>query len=311
MQPTAQELKQRFIRLARAGKFEHIQKRTTFNLPLPTLGGHVFWETIAAGNWRLQINSVFGNWRIIDKDNIRLAWGTDLDQLADYHEDRPISIVANYFDDGESFSHIAASAPTGKSVFLIHGWGVRARSMQALAKALAEKGFDAYNYDYPTSERIIQEHSDIFLDKLRQRLSTLPKDEKIFFLTHSMGGLLLRTALSKMSEAECKRISAIVMLGPPNQGTPLAYFGKVISVLNHSLKDMTPDEDSHTMTIASPAFLPPVCVIAGKDDGKVPLTSTHLPENTETKHIIVPSDHPGLRNPETVLSHILAFFEQY
>ena len=185
--------------------------------------------------------------------------------------------------------------------------------MQALANAMAEHGYDAYNYDYPTSKHTIQEHADIFLANLRKILATLPVDEKVFFLTHSMGGLLLRTALVQMREEECRRITAIVMLGPPNQGSHLAYLGKLpfVEDFNASLADMTPESDSHTMTIPAPPYLPPVCIIAGDSDGKVPLSSTHLPGNAETKHIIVPATHPGLRNPDNVLQHILEFFATF
>ncbi len=313
MQPSQEELTQRFSQLVNDGEFEELLKRTTFNITTPTLGGHVFWQTTKAGCWRLQINAVFGNWRILDDDGFRHAWGTSLEQLADFLFNRPLSILANYLDEGESFSRTPSPTPTGKTLFLIHGWGVRARSMQELASAMSDHGFDAYNYDYPTSQHTIQEHADIFLDNLRKIIATLPEDEKIFFLTHSMGGLLLRTALAKMTEEECRRITAIVMLGPPNQGSGLAYLGKLpfVEEFNASLGDMTPEPDSHTMTIPAPPYLPPVCIIAGKHDGKVALSKTHLPDNAETKHIVVPSTHPGLRTPENVLQHILAFFNTF
>ncbi|MBR4222350.1 MAG: hypothetical protein IKR81_14405, partial [Victivallales bacterium] len=105
----------------------------------------------------------------------------------------------------------------------------------------------------------------------------------------------------------------IVMLGPPNHGSYLAYLGKLpfVEDINESLKDMTPEPDSHTMTIPAPPCLPPVCIIAGKYDGKVPLDKTHLPDNAEKKHIVVSSTHPGLRNPENVLQHILEFFNTF
>ena len=36
----------------------------------------VFWNTLNNVNgWRLQQNKVFGNYRIIDPNNIRKAWG--------------------------------------------------------------------------------------------------------------------------------------------------------------------------------------------------------------------------------------------
>jgi hypothetical protein len=46
------------------------------NIPTKTMGGYVFWKDIANVNgWRLQRNQVFGNYRILDPNNIRRAWG--------------------------------------------------------------------------------------------------------------------------------------------------------------------------------------------------------------------------------------------
>jgi len=47
------------------------------NIPLKTMGGHVFWTTLAEANgWKLQQNMVTHHARILDDDNTRIAWGT-------------------------------------------------------------------------------------------------------------------------------------------------------------------------------------------------------------------------------------------
>ncbi|MDR3109046.1 MAG: hypothetical protein LBU65_05075 [Planctomycetaceae bacterium] len=47
-----------------------------WNVPMPTMGGKVFWKTIAdVDGWRVQQNKVFGNCRILDPNNVRRAWG--------------------------------------------------------------------------------------------------------------------------------------------------------------------------------------------------------------------------------------------
>lgn len=222
-------------------------------------------------------------------------------------------VLTNYFERGYRF-HKLESVPASrkqerKAVFLIHGWGVRAVSMMRLASALADEGFTVYNYDYPTSKRNIEEHSGIFLALYRRILNT-EKPANAYFVTHSMGGILLRAALSQMSETECRRMDAVVMLGPPNRGSVLAYFGKnkVARGINASLADMTPSEDSYVQNIPPPPFLPPVGIIAGKYDGKVALASTFLPDGLPCRHTIVPCTHPGLRNPKYTLAPILSFF---
>ena len=101
-------------------------------------------------------------------------------------------IVANYFERGYRFRRIEAGnaihTQSPKAVFLIHGWGVRAVSMDHLADALADIDFTVFNYDYPTAERNIEEHAQIFLDLYRRTLRREHIARKVYFLTHSMAG---------------------------------------------------------------------------------------------------------------------------
>jgi hypothetical protein len=47
------------------------------NIPMPTMGGEVFWNTLASCNgYRLQQNMFTQHARILDSNNIRIAWGT-------------------------------------------------------------------------------------------------------------------------------------------------------------------------------------------------------------------------------------------
>ena len=224
-------------------------------------------------------------------------------------------IVANYFARGCRFHRIEADHPSTEPsrrdvVFLIHGWGVRAASMEKLARALTEAGYLVYNYDYPTAKRNIEEHARIFLDLYRRTLRHEHITRNVYFLTHSMGGILLRAAMAEMSETECRRIEAIVMLAPPNQGSLLAHLGRNFAVrsFNASLADMTTDRDSYVRKIPAPPFLPPVGIIAGRFDGKVTQNSTSLPEGQPFLRTVVDCTHPGLRCPKNTLKPILTFF---
>ena len=305
------ELIQAFKELAGNGQLEQrLGSHSTFNVNWRTSGGLTWWDTHEANGWKLQVNIISGWWRILDRNNMRAARGTTEEQLRNLLEDRPTSVFSNYFDRGYRFSKTPAANATGKTVILIHGWGVRAYSMQELAKALAEQGFDAFNYDYHSSERSIASHVNIFLEHYRKLVQQLPPDEKLHILTHSMGGLILRGALASMTSDECQRISSIVMLGPPNKGSRLAYLGEIPGVRdwNLSLGDMTPEETSYVMNIPEPAWLPPTGIIAGKRDGKVAVEDTHLPEPLPFEHIVVDCSHPELRKPANVLEHILKFF---
>ena len=225
-------------------------------------------------------------------------------------------IVANYLERGYRFRRIEAEnvirTQSPKAVFLIHGWGVRAVSMDDLAYALADLEFSVFNYDYPTAERNIAAHARIFLDLYRRTLRREHITRKVFFLTHSMGGILLRAAMAEMSEPECRNIEAVVMLGPPNRGSVLANFGKneFVRVFNASLADMATDRDSYVKHIPAPRFLPPVGIVAGRFDGKVALRNTALPDGQPYQRVVVDCTHPGLRDPGNTLLPIVQFFHQ-
>ena len=46
------------------------------NIETSTMGGHLFWNTLAnVDGWKIQKNSVFGNCRILDPNNMRKGWG--------------------------------------------------------------------------------------------------------------------------------------------------------------------------------------------------------------------------------------------
>ena len=187
---------------------------------------------------------------------------------------------------------------------LIHGWGVRAAAMGPLAKRLNAAGFTVLNYDYPTSKAHIAEHGKRFLELFRKE--QFPG--KVFFLTHSMGGLVLRYALADMTEAECGKIGAIVMLGPPNKGSRLAVPGlfRGAAKINASLGDMAPG--SPALEIPPPVFLPVVGIIAGNFDGKVKPADTALPDGLPFESCRIDCTHPGLRRPVNTGTLVLDFF---
>lgn len=296
-----QHRKNLFRKLAESGEIASLcWNRSTFNIPFPTLGGNVFWDSYNINGWKLQENVCFGNWRILDPADVRQAWGTSSRQLEDFLNDRPTSFMANYLDDGYSFSRYER-----ETVILIHGWGVRAHSMAELASMLGREGYAVLNYDYPSSEKHIEQHAEIFLSRFRNE----QLQGRIHFLTHSMGGLILRHALSKMTEAECRMIDSIVMLGPPNKGSLLALIGEMdlVKLFNASLGDMVPG--ARTLQIPKPIYLPPVGIIAGTLDGKVALENTGLPDGLPFQRITVNCTHPGLRDPGNTGKAIIHFMK--
>ena len=56
------------------------------NIPFPTMGGLVFWRNIAECNgWKFQQNMLTQHARILDSNDVRIAWGT-VDEMSSIME---------------------------------------------------------------------------------------------------------------------------------------------------------------------------------------------------------------------------------
>lgn len=109
---------------------------------------------------------------------------------------------------------------TGKEqsslVILLHGLSRSARAMRRLEKQIATAGYRTLNWDYPGRRNSLPALVDMF----REALAGLDEaDKKVHFVTHSLGGLIVRGALTK--EPALVHPGRIVMIGPPNKGVEL------------------------------------------------------------------------------------------
>ena len=243
------------------------------NLPLPTLGGKQVWADLAwRGGWRLQENVLTGHARVLDPGEVRRAWGP----LADCRE---------------HFETVAPPAPEPaegrRLVILLHGLGRSRAVWSAMSARLEAEGYTVAALSYPSTRRSPREHAAC----LAGLLADLEGYQDVAFVTHSMGGIVVRELLAHHAEDWPTRLRprCLIMLAPPNQGSALArqlsmlppfhwVFGDAgRSMLPSELADL-PGPSIPTMVIAGSRGEPQGWnpLLPGDDDGVVSVAETAL-----------------------------------
>lgn len=207
-------------------------------------------------------------------------------------------------------------------VILVHGLGRTSRSMLPIKKFLEVNGYSVISCSYPTRSGDIREIANKHLgEAIREGQSfhvNGDKPNRLHFVTHSLGGILVRQYLQ---ENPLKSLGKIVMLAPPNKGSELADFLGKYSMFRWILGETI----LQLGTNALPANLKPIQgtigVIAGKSpvkslfsfvfpgesDGKVSLSSTRLEEMAD--FLEVRSGHTFIMRKRQVLEEILQFLQ--
>ncbi len=109
---------------------------------------------------------------------------------------------------------------TAIPVVLVHG-ALRSRmGLWPTARWLSRRGLQAHLFGYPTRRGDLAAHGDALAQWLDGRLGGEPVPV-LGFVTHSMGGLVVRSYLSRHVGRHAARYR-VVMLSPPNRGAALA-----------------------------------------------------------------------------------------
>ena len=238
---------------------------------MKTLGGIQFWGDVAYfQGWRIQHNVFFKQYRLLDPQNRRHASGTLEDcqkKLEEIKKEKKLPKMS------------------GHAVILIHGIVRTSKSFSKMAEALKKEGYTVIGFDYPSTQVEISQSAEY----LHQLLESLKGIEKISFVVHSMGGLLVRCYLRKHGD---DRIERMVMLGVPNHGANMADIFKNILLfkmifgpagrqlgINGGFIDSLPTPEFEFGVIAGArgkesGYNP---LIPGDDDGTVSVESTRLP----------------------------------
>ena len=208
---------------------------------------------------------------------------------------------------------------TSDYVILLHGAFRRKASMASLEKALQNAGYTVFNLDYPSRTMPINDIAETILAPfIAQHCANLSK--KIHFVTHSMGGIIVRSYLQHHMP---ENLGRVVMLAPPNHGSEIAdrlkntaIFKKLYGPAGQQLItgpgsfiEQLPPAHYELGIIAGdlPAIIT-YFLIPGKNDGLVSVSSTKLEGMTD--HITIHMPHSCIMWGKKVRGLVFAFLEK-
>ncbi|MDA3960552.1 MAG: alpha/beta fold hydrolase [Planctomycetota bacterium] len=189
-------------------------------------------------------------------------------------------------------------------VVLLHGLARSHRSMAPMRAYLRQAGYSVVEVGYPSTsasvDALAATHLPPVLTACRAHGAT-----RIHFVTHSMGGILLR---SYLAEHDIPELGRVVMLAPPNRGSEVVDrigHWRAFKALNGPAgQQLGTGPDGIAAQLPSITF--PCGVIAGDwsinrinslmipgpDDGKVAIARTQ--GVGETDHLVVHAPHPTI-----------------
>lgn len=186
--------------------------------------------------------------------------------------------------------------------------------MVPLGLSLSRIGWSVVNIGYPSRRGTIDAH----VDTVRTRLESagLDPSTELNFVTHSLGGVILRAFVSRVGTEY--RFGKAVMLGPPNQG---AAFARSIQRCMPLLNRVLGPSYLEVGTLDRPAATDRISVgiiagtrspergyspfVSGPNDGIVAVSETTLPGAADT--LVVRGMHTFLMYQPTIMRQV-AFF---
>jgi hypothetical protein len=192
--------------------------------------------------------------------------------------------------------------------------------MEKMADALASAGYIVFNLDYPSREKPIEQLAEgVVPEGIRRCKKTV--NGPIHFVTHSMGGIILRYYLSR--NASFPELGRVVMLSPPNQGSEIADTLKDNALYQWfngpAGQQLVTGPDGITANLGPVDFTLGVItgdrhrfydtwfshLIPGEDDGKVSVESAKVEGMTD--FLVLPYAHSFIMNEDAVIFQTLFF----
>jgi triacylglycerol lipase len=224
-------------------------------------------------------------------------------------------VVVTTAGDGRAGDQVTAAQERG-TVVLLHGLGRTHRSMRPLEDALGENGYRVVNLGYPSTTQTWEELVATLGEVLAECCQS---GAPVHFVTHSMGGILVRAYLA---ERDLEGLGRVVMLSPPNQGSEIVnrLRGDLLElVLGPASIRLGTDSSSVPLQLGPVEFelgiitgdlsLNPLFSswLPGADDGRVTVESAWVDGTTD--FLVVPATHTFIMRSDEVILQVLAFLE--
>lgn len=189
--------------------------------------------------------------------------------------------------------------PSRDLVVLIHGLSAKRYLMLPLKRSLRRAGFETANFGYISFFGSLERHAERFQSYIE---GFEGQYDRIHIVAHSMGTAITRIVINRLPK---ELVNRVVMLAPPNRGTPVARFaGPIVKPVCRAISEIS-DSPKSFINQLSCDYQCEVGVIAARFDWLIPQKNTRL--SAEKDRVCLNSTHNSLLIQPIAARQVISF----